>query len=519
MPLLLVIIAGVLTSGLASVGGMLGGGGEVGVAPGAGGIEEPSCRAAVEAGVTARVDVFPEKEYFSDGTTPLYIDKEGKEWILIKRGAGVPAWKIGGGAVNCRFDNQPGRQIPAGIPREQWAAYCRANGGTILRETERIGATVGEGRDVYVGLGHCNGDPGVACVDPLVQNSLFVLERAGASWAELSKNGVCAPWPKAKSRECSGLPGFWWDFSFYLAREAFADPGNPTYAGLPCWAKLACTGNTAVDGKDKRRQAMEEYRRTGVCPVGGAGARPTEPVRYMPREALEVGGSTLKLATFGFETRRFAYEWWTPACKPAIYLYPEETREVRVRVEPEGELTKAIPEYPEEGWEVVAEPDGRLREYRSDRSYNYLFYEAEIEKLRVPERGWVVGGEELGEFFGEVLGRLGLSGREIGDFREYWEPKLEDEGRRTEDGNGEWWFVGLVEGEELERVEKVEIEPEPDTFIRVRFIFEKLNAPFSIEPPVLAEKLEREGFVAVDWGGVLLGGSCEEGVATNQRVR
>lgn len=497
---------------------------------------QDACKAEVEAGVVMRVDVFPEKKHFPppNNTQPLYLAKENKEWILIKQNAGLPAWKIERGYGHCRFSD-PLQQIPSTIPQNQWKEYCLANDGEWVGETEKIGKTVGDEKDVYIGLGHCSGTPGETCLDPLVQDALFVLEEAGKQWNEIAGEEVCHPWPKPKSEECSQVPGFWWKFSVYLDREAFAEPGNPKYEGLPCWAKLACAGDLSTDGGRRRREAMEEClvgeTSAALTTTGDAEDRSSELLTAESfQEGMVVavvtaqptltptptwkGGSTLKLATFDPIPQKFAYEWWTPACKPAIYLYPEKPTRLSVKVEPEGELTKTIPEHGEEGWEVIAFPGGRIEDmtYKSNRSYKtykYLFYEAKIEKLRVSQQGWVVAKEELPGFFDMVLGRLGLIEREIIDFKEYWVRKLTE---------APYYFVGLIDRDELDRVETIGFSQKPDSFIRVRFVFEKLAAPMSVEPPILAAAREREGFVAVDWGGILVDGNCEDMIVENQKI-
>jgi hypothetical protein len=548
-------------------------------------VKQASCKATVEEGSVVKIDIDADKEYFADGATPLYKDKEGEDWVLVKRNAVIPSWKIEGGAASCRFPSDPGREIPSSVPRREWSRFCRENGGIIVRETEKIGKVVGSGKDVYIGLGHCSGDPGATCVDPLVQDGIFVLEEAGKKWGEFGEK-CKGGWKKIISSQCSKLDGYWWDFSFYLKRSAFEDPGKPTYEGLPCWTKMSCAGDIIVDGGRRRREMMDEYRKSGVCPVdssnvgvNAAGIYESRAASFnLANEAVKITavtptdtvikpkGKSLQLGTFYPKIKRdFAYEWWTPACKPAIYLYPEESTKLKVQVDVDGELTKSIPEYPEGGWEVLARPDGRIEEepaidsYRhaastflgsrpagpiaqktvpmppsvsADRNlkreivdskyvpatgsygsnsqeklahvnYPYLFYEAKIKKLRVPKKGWVVAREDLGGFFKKILGRLGLNNREIGDFSEYWVKKLND---------APYYFIGLLDRDELDSLEKISFSKEPDTFIRVRFVFEKLFATVRLEPPNLPEKPKRGGFVAVDWGGVLIDGSCEEGL-------
>ena len=62
------------------------------------------------------------------------------------------------------------------------------------------------------------------------------------------------------------------------------------------------------------------------------------------------------------------------SAKPVIYLYPEQTEEVSVELEYDGDLTCTYPEY-NGGWQVTAYPDGTLTDQETGKTYNYLFWE------------------------------------------------------------------------------------------------------------------------------------------------
>ena len=46
--------------------------------------------------------------------------------------------------------------------------------------------------------------------------------------------------------------------------------------------------------------------------------------------------------------------------KPVIYFYPQETTEVDIKLTLDGEFIATYPKY-NDGWKIVAEPDGTLR--------------------------------------------------------------------------------------------------------------------------------------------------------------
>lgn len=60
--------------------------------------------------------------------------------------------------------------------------------------------------------------------------------------------------------------------------------------------------------------------------------------------------------------------------KPVIYLYPETEIEVSVRLDFSGKLTCTYPAY-NDGWKVLAKPDGTLLVPDTGREYSYLFWE------------------------------------------------------------------------------------------------------------------------------------------------
>lgn len=194
----------------------------------------------------------------------------------------------------------------------------------------------------------------------------------------------------------------------------------------------------------------------------------------------------------------FSYEWYTPACKPAIYLYPENPLELSVVVRPQGQITQSIPEHGNSGWKnILAKPNGEL--VFNNKSLPYLYYEAEVKNVNPPTQGWVVKKEELSAFFETALPYLGLNSKESTDFKNYWLKKLSAK---------PYYFVGLIERNVLDKIENIEFSKQPDNFIRVRFYFEGLDKPMIVTPPLLPKTPERNGFTAVDWGGMLANGTC-----------
>ncbi|MCL5970578.1 MAG: hypothetical protein M1450_03705 [Patescibacteria group bacterium] len=187
------------------------------------------------------------------------------------------------------------------------------------------------------------------------------------------------------------------------------------------------------------------------------------------------------------------YSWWTPSCKPAIYLYPKTQENINVKVNTTGFLTLSIPDYPTNGWSVLANPNGEIK-YKNV-SYPYLYYESQVPdaKVKVSDKGFVVTREELPGLFDNLLPKLGLLPKESDEFKKYWQKALP---------LSPYYFVAIMDNESIENVEPLDINPKPDTLIRVRLYFQLLDKKIQKEVPVI-ETPKRIGFTAVEWGGMV----------------
>ena len=174
--------------------------------------------------------------------------------------------------------------------------------------------------------------------------------------------------------------------------------------------------------------------------------------------------------------------------KPVIYLYPEESTEVSVQIELDGQLTCVYPEY-SGGWTVTAEPNGTL--YTADDEEYYCLYWEGISNSDFDfSKGFCVKGEDSAEFLDNALKKLGLTRREANEFIIYWLPKLE----------ANPYNLIAFQNEEYTKDAVLTVDPQPDTLIRVFMAWQPLNEPVDIEPQELSAPV-REGFVAVEWGG------------------
>lgn len=181
--------------------------------------------------------------------------------------------------------------------------------------------------------------------------------------------------------------------------------------------------------------------------------------------------------------------------KPVIYLYPEENMEVNVQVKPNGGFTITEPEYGQEGWNVLAKPNGELSllDDSVQTKYPYLFWEGHGINYERPEYGFVMSSKEVPERMNKILGQLGLNEKETSDFMEFWQPKLQA---------APYVFVTFLEQSKFDELAPLTVTPQPDNVIRVFMDYELLDSPREVTEPNIITP-ERTGFTVVEWGGAL----------------
>jgi len=173
--------------------------------------------------------------------------------------------------------------------------------------------------------------------------------------------------------------------------------------------------------------------------------------------------------------------------KPAIYLYPEESSNINVQLNINGKIINDIPEY-NNGWNVFVTKEGLI-----DNKYDYLFYEAKLNKISFPEEGWIIEYNSLEGWFDEKLPILGLNEKEISQFKEYWLNSLPE---------ADYYEIKLLDKEFLKENMNLLITPTPDTIIRLEFYFKPISKKISINEPIVITP-KRTGFTVVEWGGIL----------------
>ncbi|MBR5370054.1 MAG: hypothetical protein IK137_01985 [Bacilli bacterium] len=177
--------------------------------------------------------------------------------------------------------------------------------------------------------------------------------------------------------------------------------------------------------------------------------------------------------------------------KPVLYLYPKKTTKVTVTFEHPEFLETTYPKYTDK-WEVKAHSNGDL--YDNNGAYYYALYWDEKQVHSVDfSTGYYVEKDNAISFLEQKLSYIGLSRREANEFIMYWLPILE---------KNEKSLVYFELTEERESYNKLNINPKPDSLLRLVIHIKKVDQKINIPKQVLT-KFQRKGFVAVEWGGTV----------------
>lgn len=181
--------------------------------------------------------------------------------------------------------------------------------------------------------------------------------------------------------------------------------------------------------------------------------------------------------------------------KPVIYLYPKKDTAVHVSVKTQGQVVVSNPLYPTNGWQVIAHPNGTIN-YQG-KTYTELFYESASQTLNAPSRGIIIPMQNLEQQLREEITLLGLTkSNEQQEFLDWWVPRLQAL-------HAPYILFSILDRTEKARVDNVEISPKPDTFTDFIAYFKPLSKIEDIEPLVITPAPTREGFTAIEWGGII----------------
>jgi hypothetical protein len=175
--------------------------------------------------------------------------------------------------------------------------------------------------------------------------------------------------------------------------------------------------------------------------------------------------------------------------KPVIYLYPQKSELISVKLKMSFPMTFTLPVYHNE-WKVLANTDGSIFNPRDGNTYPYLFWEGNDDHDYSFAKGFCVKGDSTRAFLKRVLPQMGLVPKEYNEFIEYWAPAMEHNP----------YNIITFPGKEYTDRAQLEIVPTPDSQLRVMMIFKSSSSKVSI-PAQTFSPFERKGFAVVEWGG------------------
>lgn len=182
------------------------------------------------------------------------------------------------------------------------------------------------------------------------------------------------------------------------------------------------------------------------------------------------------------------------AYKPIIYIYPEQEQNVKVTLGSSDKLLVSYPVY-NNGWNILAKPDGTLIDNKTNRELYSLYYESENNvNFKIENEGFVISKDEIIPFLEEKLEILGLNPREQEEFIIYWLPILQ---------KNNYTYIRFATNEEINNNMSLQVEPSPDTMIRVLMVFKGLEEKINVKEQTLP-KVTRNGYTVVEWGATII---------------
>jgi hypothetical protein len=176
--------------------------------------------------------------------------------------------------------------------------------------------------------------------------------------------------------------------------------------------------------------------------------------------------------------------------KPMVYLYPEDTIAVSVKVKTPGELLNCYPAMVDQ-WDITACPDGNLID-KKGRNYYGLYWESNLSNIFTITNGSIVAREDNIRFMEKSLKKLGLNDHEANEFIVFWLPIL---------NQSKYNLIHFSTDVYDEKIPLI-VSPKPDRMIRIMLFYKPLEAPMTFPAQNLEQvSTDRKGFTVVEWGG------------------
>ena len=178
--------------------------------------------------------------------------------------------------------------------------------------------------------------------------------------------------------------------------------------------------------------------------------------------------------------------------KPVIYLYPQKEENIQILLNLKHGFSITRPKY-SNGWNVLANPNGNLKDLKTGNHYSYLFWEGELADYKMPQEGFIVEKENIDNFFKEKLSYIGLNTKEINDFTDFWVERMKEK---------HFYFITFTLNADVDKLAPLSITPKPNTIIRILMDYKPIDKHIKVREQKLP-KINRNGFVVVEWGGIL----------------
>ncbi len=217
----------------------------------------------------------------------------------------------------------------------------------------------------------------------------------------------------------------------------------------------------------------------------------------------------------------FCIMYLTPTTtrKPAIYLYPEKTTQISVKLDKTIKYNNVIPKY-KKGWFVEAEPNGYLRdlqpkytkcsklpykefgfEYSKQaceiNKYPYIYWDGVqlVKPLPKKEVGFIVAKNDIESFLTARADEMKFLETEKSEFVRYWKKQMQDT-------NWKNFKVYFLQNEEVDDYYPIYVEPKPVSSNRVQIIISKAKKNEKLPAQTLVP-FNRDGYTLVEWGGII----------------
>ena len=270
---------------------------------------------------------------------------------------------------------------------------------------------------------------------------------------------------------------------------------KPCVNGTKMFNRCICPRGRYLDGN--------ECKLNKVCSPGYVRLYNNTCIKKCPDNQVRVGNACKNCLSFESknelynkcENRKIEISFepskrWNNIGKLVIYLYPEEIIDISVKLNiKKSKFTTIYPKFSGKNtWNVKAKPNGDI--LLKDKTYPYLFWEAESYALQETNEGFIVSEENAEKFLEEKLEILGLNEKEKTDFITYWLPVL----LRNKLSLCSFQTKKFFDNFELN------ITPKSDSLIRVFLTIKKLESQINIKEQKLVSN-ERKGFTVIEWGG------------------